>query len=223
MQRRCEKTCVFSAPALRSLRLDGEAVESFTLLEGADESLGYEPLDSLTNEIHQKGEEMATDLTADTELGVALESLARTPESINTMLMRLPEWRWTAKTFEEEWSFVENICHLRDLESEGYAVRIARILEEEKPFLPDFDGSRVAIERNYIDQDARQALSEFTTTRANNVARLRGLDAGSLDRAGTFQNTGVITLRKLIGMINEHDQQHLGDLARLSESLAKEG
>ena len=164
---------------------------------------------------------MAGDLTADAELGPILESLRRTPELISSMLQRLPSPHWTAKTYEEEWSFVENICHLRDLETEGYAVRIARILEEEKPFLPDFDGSRIAVERNYIDQDAWQALRDFTRTRTNNVARLRDLDAGLLERTGTFENTEDITLRKLIDMIREHDEHHLGDLARLCESLDK--
>jgi len=168
-----------------------------------------------------EGEEMANELTANAEFGAILESLARTPESIDSMLMRLPSSQWSAKTYEEEWSFVENICHLRDLETEGYAVRIARILAEEKPFLPDFDGSRVAIERKYIDQDARQALSDFTTTRANNVARLKGLRPESLERTGTFENTGAITIRQLIDMIHKHDQQHLGDLTRLCEALTR--
>jgi len=135
---------------------------------------------------------MANELTANAEFGAILESLARTPESIDSMLMRLPSSQWSAKTYEEEWSFVENICHLRDLETEGYAVRIARMLAEEKPFLPDFDGSRMAIERKYIDQDARQALSDFTTNRANNVARLKGLRPESLERTGTFENTGPL-------------------------------
>ena len=54
---------------------------------------------------------MAGDLTADAELGPILKSLGRTPELISSMLQRLPSPNWTAKTYEEEWSFVENICH----------------------------------------------------------------------------------------------------------------
>ena len=165
---------------------------------------------------------MAKDSTADAELGAIIESLAKTPESISAMLVRLPSSAWTTRTHKEEWSFVENICHLRDLETEGYAVRIARILEEEKPYLPDFDGPRLAIERKYIEQDALQALMDFTRVRISNVAKLTELEAGSLKRAGTLENWGVVTLRRLIDLIHEHDQHHLGDLSRLSESLGKE-
>ncbi len=37
---------------------------------------------------------------------------------------------------------VEHCWHLADLEREGYAVRIRRLLEEDNPGLPDFDGTR---------------------------------------------------------------------------------
>ena len=43
---------------------------------------------------------------------------------------------------------VEQCWHLADLEREGYAVRIRRLLTEVEPALPDFDGERVAQERN---------------------------------------------------------------------------
>ena len=39
---------------------------------------------------------------------------------------------------------VEHAWHLADLEREGYAVRIERLLNETAPALPDFDGARIA-------------------------------------------------------------------------------
>ena len=44
-------------------------------------------------------------------------------------------------------SLVEQAWHLADLEREGYGERIRRLLAEEDPALPDFDGARVAAER----------------------------------------------------------------------------
>ena len=44
-------------------------------------------------------------------------------------------------------SLVENVWHLADLEREGYAVRIRRILGETNPALLNFDGDRIARER----------------------------------------------------------------------------
>src|SRR5688500_19594160 len=48
--------------------------------------------------------------------------------------------------------------YLRDIETEGYTVRIGQLLEEEDPLLRDLDGDRLAIERRYIEQDVDGAL-----------------------------------------------------------------
>jgi hypothetical protein len=61
---------------------------------------------------------------------------------------------------------LETICHLRDIEAEGYTTRINRILIETNPVLGDIDGGRLAVERNYNDQDPDLALHEFTIARA---------------------------------------------------------
>jgi hypothetical protein len=166
---------------------------------------------------------MTGDPTIDSSLSGILASLGQAPDLIDAMLQRLPSSRWNYRASDDDWSFVENLCHLRDIESQGYAVRIARILEEESPFLPEIDGVRLAIQSNYNDQDALQALRDFRIARANNVARLSELDAGSLARLGTLEQGGVITLRKLIDIIHEHDEHHQADLVRLCEFLSNDG
>jgi hypothetical protein len=171
----------------------------------------------------RKESNMGGDLIGDGDCKNVLASLGRTPELINDMLSRVPQSSWNARPLAGEWSFAENLCHLRDLEREGYGVRIVRILEEERPFLRDFDGGTIARERKYVDQDAGQALKDFAAARANNVARLAELDDGSLARTATLEGSGVITLRKLMDFIQEHDSKHLDDLGRLFESLGKVG
>jgi hypothetical protein len=44
-------------------------------------------------------------------------------------------------------AIVEHAWHLADLEREGYGARISRLLAETAPALPDFDGDRIARER----------------------------------------------------------------------------
>src|SRR5215468_3688720 len=63
---------------------------------------------------------------------------------------------------------VEQCWHLADLEREGYGSRIRRILEETDPMLPDFDGARVARERNYLMRPLAAALDAFRAARAEN-------------------------------------------------------
>ena len=41
-------------------------------------------------------------------------------------------------------ALVEQVWHLADLEREGFGERIRRLIAEEDPFLPDFDGAHLA-------------------------------------------------------------------------------
>ncbi len=65
-----------------------------------------------------------------------------------------------------------HVCHLRDIEQEGYRERIKRILNETDPVLADIDGARLALERNYNQQNFAEALATFADTRRGNVAQL---------------------------------------------------
>jgi hypothetical protein len=78
------------------------------------------------------------------ELRDALQFLAETPRLVEEAAAGLTpaDLRW--KPTEKKFSVLENVCHLRDIESEGYRVRIRRLLEEEHPFLADLDGCCVA-------------------------------------------------------------------------------
>jgi hypothetical protein len=66
---------------------------------------------------------------------------------------------------------VEQCWHLADLEREGYLVRIRRLLEEEDPWLPDFDGARVALERGYRSLSLARGLSGRGTRQASAQSR----------------------------------------------------
>lgn len=116
------------------------------------------------------------------------------------------------KPHADEFSVLENICHLRDLEVEGYTIRIDRILQEENPTLLDFDGAKIAAERDYNNEDVSVALSAFKTARSQNVTRLGGLDTSQLNRNAFLEGVGKITLSDLASMMLEHDTGHLQDL-----------
>ena len=110
---------------------------------------------------------------------------------------------------EGEFSIAENVCHLRDIECEGYSVRLRRLLEEERPFLHDIDGDRLARERDYNSQPVPSALEQFAAERMGNVALLYGLKAEQLGRSGTLEGVGNITVEALLGIMQQHDREHL--------------
>jgi DinB superfamily len=115
---------------------------------------------------------------------------------------------------------VEHAWHLADLEREGYGARIHRLLAEAAPALPDFDGDRLAREREYLAGDAGLALEVFAGARRRNLERLAGLDPAALARCGTQEGVGEITLGRVPHMMAAHDAGHLAELAALVQELA---
>jgi hypothetical protein len=130
------------------------------------------------------------------------------------------ELRW--QNSESEFSTLENICHLRDLELQGYATRITRMLQETDPALPDFDGARVAAESYYNREQPDPALRAFALTRKENVQKLRSLTEEQLRRESMLAGVGKITLMRLAEMMREHDQGHLEDLRVLRQRLEQQ-
>jgi hypothetical protein len=108
---------------------------------------------------------------------------------------------------------VEQCWHLADLEREGYAVRIRRLLDEEVPRLPDFDGARVAEERRYRTLSLAEGLAAFREARAANLALLHNLDPAQWSRAGTQDEVGPVALCDIPHMMAEHDASHRAEIA----------
>lgn len=120
----------------------------------------------------------------------------------------------------EHFSAIEQVCHLRDIEREGYQVRIRRMLEEASPSLESLDGHALARERRYEAEELPAALAAFRDARAATVERLRGLSEGELARTGDFAEYGRLTLRALVHYLRSHDQQHLAGIQWLAGRIA---
>ena len=143
--------------------------------------------------------------------------LAETPAAVRRLAEGLTEGEARWKPSATAFSVVENICHLRDLEVEGYGARIRRILAEEEPFLRDLDGARLARQRSYNEQELKAALDAFTRAREHNLRTIKGLSQEHLKRAATFEQLGRITLERLLEMMLEHDRAHLLELSEVRD------
>jgi hypothetical protein len=112
-------------------------------------------------------------------------------------------------------SLLEQAWHLADLEREGYGERIRRLLAERGPELPDFDGARVAAERNYRAKSLAEGIAAFRAARTANLAVLRSVPSEAWERAGRQEGVGAITLRDVPRMMREHDDSHRAEIAAL--------
>ena len=114
----------------------------------------------------------------------------------------------------EPFTAIEQICHVRDIEIEGYHVRFKRTLEERSPLLASIDSLAVTRERAsaYASADPTRVFADFRAARAHTIKLLRALDESQLDRSGEFEGYGAVSLRGLIHYLCSHDQQHLSGL-----------
>src|SRR5258706_4626201 len=106
------------------------------------------------------------------ELAPTLEALAGMPAWLREHVARLPEEQTRRKPRAGGFSLVENVWHLADFEREGFGIRIRRVVGEDNPHLPDFDGEAVARERKYLERDPAEGLAGFESARAANLPRL---------------------------------------------------
>lgn len=120
----------------------------------------------------------------------------------------------------ENFSALEHVCHLRDIERDGYHVRIQRLLDEDNPALLSLDGYEIARERRYESASLDEALAAFRSARGVTVDRLRGINDAELARAGDFAEYGRLTLRGLVHYLRSHDQQHLAGIQFLAGKIA---
>ncbi len=151
-----------------------------------------------------------------------IEFLEETPVVFRKLAQDLSDADLRRKPAGDQFSFVENACHLRDIEVEGYGARIRKLLSEDRPQLPDLDGARLARERDYNSQDFGAALAAFAQARAENVRAVTELSTEQLGRAGTLEGVGQITLGKLLDLMRKHDEAHRQELVELRARMAGE-
>jgi hypothetical protein len=155
-----------------------------------------------------------------------LDELSAMPDDLERAVGQVPadRLRWRPESWGgspgETFSAIEHACHVRDIEQDGYRVRIDRMLHEENPSLVSIDGDELAKTRKYEQAAVEDALAAFRAARTETVERLRGLTDAQLAREGFFAEYGPLTLRGLVHYLRSHDQQHLAGIQWLAGKIA---
>jgi hypothetical protein len=146
-----------------------------------------------------------------------LEMLSRTPAILAQVAAEVPAA--LVRVRSGPFALVEHAWHMADLERE-FGARIQRLLGEDDPFLPDFDGERVAKERQYLTLDLTAGLAAFASAREETLWRLGGISAEAWARRGRQEGVGEVSLSEIPGRIVDHDRAHLNEIADLLSDLA---
>ena len=149
------------------------------------------------------------------ELETLLLTLESTPALLARAAAELSEDTVGQRGTTGGFSLVEHVWHLADLEREAYGTRIRRLLTEDEPFLSNFDGDRIAVERGYQRRDLADGLLAFTNARTRNLQALRDVAASDWKRSGEQEGVGVIRLADVPRMMAEHDRAHGVEIAEL--------
>jgi hypothetical protein len=152
------------------------------------------------------------------DLPASIKRLEAMPAFLDAALDAASPEDLVTRHAEGEFSLLEHACHLRDLEREGYLVRVRRILSERSPSLEGFDGTAVARSRDYMTQDARVAAQEFSAARREVLGMLAATTPDDLAREATFCDKRI-SLRDLVAMMEEHDRGHREEIEQLLEDL----
>jgi hypothetical protein len=147
-----------------------------------------------------------------------LDALKDFPQQLQAHYAAIPsEFKhWAPSSWvgvpSEALTAIEQVCHVRDIEIEGYQVRFQRTLDESNPTLASIDTDALARDRSYGTSNADAALAAFREARKKTVALLANLTSAQFDRAAMFEGYGPVSLRSLVHYLCSHDQQHLAGL-----------
>jgi transcriptional regulator with XRE-family HTH domain len=118
-----------------------------------------------------------------------------------------------------EFSLLEHVCHLRDLEREAWAVRVEALRRGAVEELPDFDGERAAKQRHYQRAELAPAVRDLLRARAASLTVLGRLKPADFERTGSLEGVGPLTLGTLITRWAGHDVGHRVEMERLRAAL----
>src|SRR5262245_22775970 len=111
----------------------------------------------------------------------AIEALRSFPATLQSFLAGVPQpaLDWRPRSWEgipsERLTIRQQICHLRDIEADGYLVRFKRLLTESNPNLASIDTYALAESRNYDADSLDNAFASFAAARIETLRLLRVL------------------------------------------------
>jgi len=143
-----------------------------------------------------------------------LARLGRTADELDAAVLGQDAATLARRPDAKNWASIEVLCHLRDAE-ESFLDRLRQIMATDEPRFPSVNPNRVAEEREYLRQQAGDALPAFRRHREDSLAFFGALRETDWSRAGhQMDSRGRRTLDDFLSVMAWHDENHLSQLAR---------
>jgi uncharacterized damage-inducible protein DinB len=142
-----------------------------------------------------------------------IQRLTRTADELAAAVKGQSDAVLSRRPDEKNWAAKEVVCHLRDAE-ESFTTRFEQILAMDvDPKLTGPSADRMAEERQYLRNDAAEALAAFRKRRQETVAFFGKLTPAQWDKGGIHPARGRITLDGFLTLMAWHDDNHLDQLS----------
>ena len=149
-----------------------------------------------------------------------LQRLTRTADELSAAIKGQAESVLARRPDTKNWAAKEIICHLRDTE-EAFNSRFELIVAmDTDPKLVGPSADRMAEERQYLRNDAVEAIGAFRRRREENIDYLRKLTLAQWDKGGTHPVRGRMTIDTFLTLMAWHDDNHLDQLKRALDGKA---
>ena len=140
------------------------------------------------------------------------------PDEVAKSLEGFPSGKLTAKPFPGKWSACEIVHHLADSESIS-AIRLRRLLAEDRPVIQGYDQEEYARRLRYNERDMTPALATFRGVRAATVPLLRKMSDEDWQRHGWHTESGLYSAETWLQIYAVHAHNHAAQIRRLREAL----
>ena len=126
----------------------------------------------------------------------------------------------TAHPIAGKWSAAEIVHHLADSETTS-ALRLRRLLVEDRPLIQGYDQNEFAAKLHYNEREVAPALEAFRGARGTTGQLLDLMTEDDWRREGTHSESGSYTMEDWLRIYAAHAHNHAAQIGRLREALAK--
>jgi hypothetical protein len=149
-----------------------------------------------------------------------LNQLAEMPVFLERTVASLPSDMLQRPPVEDQFPLIEHLWHIRDCDPDLYALRIRKVLQEDRPALAPVDVGAWYVDRRYRERSGQQAISEFAMLRVDLIKELKTLEEFDLARVGFRVDGSEISEQGLIEQLAEHDRDHRWRIASILGGFA---
>lgn len=132
-----------------------------------------------------------------------------------------PADQLTAHPINGKWSASEIVQHLADSEMNA-AIRLRRLLAENRPVIHAYDQEDYATRFNYNERDIAPALDSLRASRATTMQIVSTISDEDWEREGWHPESGLYTIEDWLKIYAAHAHNHAAQIRRLREAISNQ-